>query len=185
MIVKEEWKGIPKLESKYEVSNYGRVRSLDSRDVLDRLRRGRILKVSLDSRGYPKLCVSSTKEGLRCTSRVHRLVALLFVPNPKNKPQVNHKDGDKQNNHYSNLEWMTNKENVQHSYDIGIVIPKTGKEAPRYKAPTKVFDMKGNYLYTLHGNKEMKEKGFDYRLVHKVVVGERPHHKQHVFKRED
>lgn len=52
--------------------------------------------------------------------RVNRAVALLFIPNPDNKPEVNHKDGNKLNNHYSNLEWVTSSENSLHAYEIGL-----------------------------------------------------------------
>ena len=54
------------------------------------------------------------------THRVHRLVAQTYIPNPENKPQVNHIDGNKANNMLCNLEWMTQSENIQHSFDIGL-----------------------------------------------------------------
>jgi len=59
-------------------------------------------------------------QGKRKPFLVHRLVASTFIPNPENKPQINHKDGNKQNNHYSNLEWCTRAENQQHAFDTGL-----------------------------------------------------------------
>lgn len=58
-----------------------------------------------------------------------------------------------------------------------------GKEASRYESPVQVFDMNDNYLYSVHGNLEMAEKGFDYRLVSAVTLGKRKSHKGHKFKR--
>lgn len=72
------------------------------------------LKPSPNEKGYLQLVLC--KEGIYKTFRIHRLVAENFIPNPENKPQVNHIDGDKSNNHISNLEWATASENVLHSY---------------------------------------------------------------------
>jgi len=58
--------------------------------------------------------------------RLHRLLAINFIPNPKNKPQVNHIDGNKHNNSLSNLEWVTRGENIKHAYDNGLLRPKKG-----------------------------------------------------------
>jgi hypothetical protein len=60
-------------------------------------------------------------DGERKTLRVHRLVALLFVPNPDSKPEVNHKFGDKTDNHFERLEWATHAENIQHAWDTGLL----------------------------------------------------------------
>ena len=66
------------------------------------------------SRGYKRVSFN------RKEYSVHRLVAMKYIPNPQNKEQVNHKDGDKTNNHYTNLEWVTNKENHEHAVENGL-----------------------------------------------------------------
>lgn len=121
----EIWKSIESFEGSYEVSNYGRVRSLDRiHPKRNGLVKGRVLKFNLcggrpGSSRYPT--VTFTDRPFRKDFLVHRLVAIYFIPNPENKPEVNHKDGDKLNNHYDNLEWCTRKENVQHSSDTGLL----------------------------------------------------------------
>ncbi len=94
----------------YMVSSMGRIRSL---------RNGRILKGGLDSDGY-RTVLLYPETGKRKNVRWHRLVAEHFIPNPENKPQVNHKDGNKDNNQVDNLEWVTAQENVRHSHDTGL-----------------------------------------------------------------
>ena len=67
--------------------------------------------------------VSYMENGKQKQIAVHRLVALAFLPNPENKPEVNHIDGDKSNNNVSNLEWVTRSENTQHAYDTKLINP--------------------------------------------------------------
>ena len=76
-------------------------------------------KTKLHKRGYVLACV--VEDGKKRWVLLHRLVAKLFIPNPHNKPQVNHIDGNKQNNCVSNLEWVTNAENRQHAADNGLI----------------------------------------------------------------
>jgi hypothetical protein len=103
--VEEIWKPIVGYEGRYEVSNTGRVRSFHFNKP--------IILSSIVFYGYVivSLCILNKKRN----RRIHRLVAQAFIPNPLNKPQVNHKDKNKQNNHVDNLEWATNQENVRHS----------------------------------------------------------------------
>lgn len=101
--MEEIWKDIEGFEELYQVSNLGRVK---------RVTTGRILKSRKDIDGY--LYVNLCKNGKHKTHRIHRLVAQAFIPNPENKPQINHIDEIKTNNMVSNLEWMTAKENSNH-----------------------------------------------------------------------
>ncbi len=72
----------------------------------------------MSSKGY--LRVTLYKDGSRKNFLIHRLIATHFIPNPENKPQVNHIDGNKINNNIDNLEWVTPSENTQHAYDTGL-----------------------------------------------------------------
>lgn len=81
-------------------------------------RSGRVLKQKINRYGYGEVTLSS--DGKRKTYLVHRLVAAAFIPNPENKQTINHKDGNKLNNHVNNLEWATQKENQQHKWQYGL-----------------------------------------------------------------
>lgn len=112
--IKETWKAIEGYEGAYEVSDLGRVRNIK--------RGGRIMSQS-NVHGYR--AVNLSKDGKTRSISVHRLVAKAFIPNPDNKPQVNHIDGIKSNNVVNNLEWATPQENHIHACNTGL-IPNIG-----------------------------------------------------------
>lgn len=118
----EEWRDISGFEGYYQVSNLGRVRSLDRENVRYgkgyRTIKGRILKQLLAGRGY--CYVNFSVDGVYSRHYVHRLVANAFIRNADNKQEVNHKDGNKLNNTVSNLEWVDSSENNKHAWDIGL-----------------------------------------------------------------
>src|SRR5688572_19420455 len=117
----EEWKlieGFPE----YMVSNFGRVKTLSKliirRNGRNFLAKERVLKPCPARREYLK--VGLVKNHKYHSRPIHRLVASAFLPNPENKPQVNHRDFDASNNHVSNLEWCTGAENREHYYKFGV-----------------------------------------------------------------
>ena len=109
----EEWQAVKGYEGLYEVSNQGRVKSLPRNTT-----KGKILVAEKNHRGYYR--VGLTKNNKQKHFSIHRLVAEVFIPNPQNKPQVNHIDGNKQNNSVENLEWVTHSENMKHATEMGL-----------------------------------------------------------------
>lgn len=116
----ENWKPVLGYDGLYEVSDMGRIRSL---------RKNKILKGG----GLRYLGVVLCKGGVKKKRfNIHRLVANAFIPNPNNKPHVNHKFGDKNDNRASSLEWVTQKENCRHSFDTGLQKIHKGKKNHMY-----------------------------------------------------
>lgn len=134
----EIWKDIKGYEGLYQVSNKGNVRSLDRivKHPINKFLKikGKLRCKSKDSDGY--LIIGLCKNGKNKTYKYHRLVAFHFIPNPENKPEVNHIDGDKTNNNDWNLEWNTNQENITHSIDTGLA-NRTGLNNGRCKLTEK------------------------------------------------
>lgn len=129
----EEWKPIVCYEEKYQISNYGQVKSLNYRGS----GKDKILKLQKDTYGYNKVILY--KNGKAKTRTVHRLVAEAFIPNPNNLPQINHKDEDKSNNCVDNLEWCSAKYNNSYGSRKERVSMLQGKKV-RCVELDKVFD---------------------------------------------
>ena len=117
----EIWKDIKGFENYYQVSDFGNIRSITRfiDNPLGGLKQltGKQMTPYKNKQGY---LVVTLRNQHRKVAKIHRLVAQAFIPNPDNKPEVNHKDGVKTNNFKDNLEWSTNQENINHSWETGL-----------------------------------------------------------------
>lgn len=121
---------------------------------------------SKDKYGYLTVTLYKEKGGKGKTHKLHRLVAKAFIPNPYNKPQVNHRDGNKSNPHYSNLEWVTNGENQLHAFEIGTQKQKLNhelaelirKDDRQHKDIAKDFNISSSYVSMVKTGKRRGKK---------------------------
>lgn len=153
----EKWKDINGYEGFYQISNNGRVRSWRFKSG----KKGRREKPFIKSQwttpnGYR--FVGLWRDGHRKSTSVHKLVAMHFIPNPKRKPQVNHKDGVKSNNHVSNLEWVTCSENILHSHKNGMSSSLKGEESKAAKlTETEVLEIRAAANLGCFSHREIAE----------------------------
>lgn len=180
----ELWKDIEGFEGYYQISNKGNVRSVNRFDgVHDR--QGSLIRQNLKHNGY--LQVGLRKHGKRKWFGVHRLVAIHFIENPDNKPQVNHIDGNKLNNTVENLEWVTGRENQRHAIKMGLRdnMPKGenhsfyGKFGADSKSAKPVIrrDPKTGEIKLYKAKILAKDDGFDVTSISKCCHGKMKHHK--------
>lgn len=121
--MQEIWKDVKGYEGLYQVSNLGRVKSIQYFNHKNNkaYTRNRLLKPIINEKGYARVDLFKNKKSKRV--RIHRLVAETFIPNMYNLPEINHIDGNKQNNCIDNLEWCTHKHNMKEAYKLGLVLP--------------------------------------------------------------
>lgn len=159
----EIWKEVPDYEGVYSVSNIGNVKSVDhyceGRKGSGK-QTGRILKSQKSHKGYLRVSLSRNK--VKFTTGVHRLVAQSFIPNPENKPQVNHINGIKTDNRVENLEWATNKENQKHAIENKLTTYNTCERHHASKLTNEqVVIARMSFAMGVFTNKELSEK---YRI---------------------
>lgn len=164
----EIWKPVPGFENKYSVSSFGRVINIQ--------RNKEIFASSSKTNPYKRFHLALGTTDKVWTIPVHRLVAMAFLPNPDNLPEVHHKDHDKENNKLSNLEWVTKSKNVREAI-------KAGKHHGGFKFGANHHSSKFTDKQILWV-KKLKETGFSYSdlveifnsnrgYLHQVVNGQR------------
>lgn len=122
----EIWKPIEGFDGMYEISSKGRLRSWKGVNQCAPKREKPIIRKQAKARGYNWVLLSNLN-GKNKMGRIHRLVASTFLPNPEGKPEVNHKNGIKDDNRVENLEWVTREENMSHAWDIGLFPDQKGE----------------------------------------------------------
>lgn len=158
----EIWKDITGYEGIYQISNYGRVKSLDreihkNNGVIEH-RNGQIMKLLLDKDGY---CILGLriKNKIKKSFRVHRLVAEAFIKNPDNLPEVNHKDENKSNNYVQNLEWCSSQYNNKYgTKSERTQITKIKTSSYNCRKPVLQFDLNGNLIKRWESASEAERK---------------------------
>lgn len=180
--MKEVWKDIPGYEGYYQASTFGRVKSIGRISIRNNGKsehsvyhiKERLKKIQKQTQGYSQVVLY--KDGMQKTIRLNTLIAKMFVPNPENKPFVNHIDGDKSNNRADNLEWVTAKENISHAYRTGLLVHYTKailqiddngclvKEYSSLKeAAESVCGSKGNICEACKGEKRKRAYGYYWK----------------------
>jgi len=175
----EEWRDVVGYEGKYQISNKG-----NSRSLVDSWGNPKpkplLLKLHPETKGY--LQVRFSKDGKQKTFKVHRLVALAFIPNPLGLPEVNHKDEDKTNNCVGNLEWCDHLYNIR--YGTGIRRnANIHTNNPKRSKIVLQLDKEGNLIREWPSISEIKRQlGYNQGHVSECCRGERAHHKGYVWK---
>lgn len=162
----EIWKDIPNYQKLYQVSNYGKIRSLDHYSS-NHFYKGRVLKPWANRKGY--LLVKLCKNGHIKELQLHRIVASVFLPNHDKKLQVNHLDENKKNNKVANLEWCTAKQNSNYgtrNKRISIT-NKNGKCSKKVKQLGKG----GNLIKIWPSLHAAERHGFDHSHLSKCARG--------------
>lgn len=166
----EEWKQIE--DTYFSISNLGMIKNNKT---------GSILKAQHNRKGYK--IVRVTINNKKRTFRIHRLVALNYINNPNNKPQVNHIDGNKDNNRYDNLEWCTNQENVNHAVKNGLwknVFEASKKSNEVKKKPILAKNLETNNIIIFNSMAEAERK-IGTRHINEVINGKRTQAKGYTF----
>jgi hypothetical protein len=145
--------------------------------------KSRLLTQKPNEAGYLLVSLGSTRSEQK-SRLVHRLVALVFLDNPEDKPYVNHKNGIKSDPTLGNLEWSTASENSIHAHETGLQKNAEGVDSKNFKGLVYCQRQTGGEITSYAGPKELRAAGFHAGHVYQVVLGNTKHHKRYKFWRE-
>lgn len=147
----EEWRDVAGYENYFQISDLGRLRSK---------RTNKILSQTISKTGYYTHATKiGGRKGKSICFKIHRLVCKAFHPNPENKKSVNHKDGNKLNNHKDNVEWATQHENMTHAVSTGLLVNPKGEENNKAKLSEKdVIQIRMEYETTKISQRALAKK---------------------------
>lgn len=164
----EEWRPIEGTAGNYEVSSYGRLWSNISH---------RELRTYINSDGY--VMATFPISGVKKRRMMHRIVANAFIPNTEGKPQINHIDANRTNNHVENLEWCTPSENTRHSFKLGISKGTPHHEKPVVRSDGKLYNSMSDaardlnvpysYIRDVCNGTQKTTRGYGFQRVEGVV----------------
>lgn len=159
----EIWKDIVNYEGFYQVSNMGRVKSFNYMNT----GKEKII-IGFNGRGYKRIVLF--KNGKHKHMQIHRLVGIAFIPNPDNKPCINHIDGNKSNNRADNLEWCTPKENIEHAVKNGKF--KTGENHQTSKLTEKqILEIRSLYATGYYSHRNLANLyNVDHSQIRNIII---------------
>ena len=161
----EIWVPIQSENGLFSISNLGNLKNNNTQ---------RILSVSVGKTGYKQVATKiGGRNGRNRLFKIHRELAIAFLPNPNNLPQVNHKDGNKLNNSLDNLEWCTAKDNIQHAVDNGLLVQSVGHVHPRSKLSKEdrdfVLNNYSRYDENCTGRALAEKFGVDKMQIYRII----------------
>ncbi len=173
-------KDIPKFLGRYTVNEMGEVFSMVTSK--GEVQTTPVCKLSpADNKGYKRVVLRYRGDPTSHGKYVHRLVAEMFIENPEGFTEVNHIDGDKSNNHYTNLEWCSRKQNITHAWETGLSTPgMLNSLGMTTYYGTSITD---GTMLEVKGKQALRDAGFDPVNVIRVCNGERKSHKGRTWKK--
>ena len=182
----EEFRWVKGLEGFYQISNKGEVYSFPRHDNLMRVQGGKLMKTAILPNGYEVAYLS--KSGKRYAKYVHKMVAEAFIPNPQNKPEIDHIDTNKLNNNVENLRWCTRKENISNPLSFSamkIAVTKNASRGARSPFSRKVgqYSLDGTFIaeYESAGMASLAT-GVSVASIQSCAIGKRNRGGQFIWK---